>query len=218
MNVYVVVEGKSEKSIYKSWIPLVNPNLVSVDLISDVVRDNFYVISGMGYPGYFDVIDDAISDVNALRVFDRLVISVDSHDMTRDEKYREIHQYVQGKRCLAEIKIIIQHFCFETWALGNRRVVRRNPTSRRLRQYKAFFNVRAHDPELLPAYPLEDLNRSQFAVRYLRAALNERHKSITYSKGTPKFVSYYRYFDQVKLRFEQTSHISSFELFLGAFV
>lgn len=138
--------------------------------------------------------------------------------MTRAEKYSEVLDHLRGKTCLAEIRIIIQHFYFETWALGNRRVVRRQPTSQRLRSYKRFFNVRVSDPELLPPYPNECLNRAQFAVRYLRAALNERNKNLTYSKGAPRFISHHKYFGQVKLRFEDTGHIASFQSFLDAFV
>jgi hypothetical protein len=218
MNIYVVVEGKAEKIVYRSWIPLVNPTLEYVDRISDVDSDNFFIVSGYGYPFYFDVINDAISDINSLRAFDRLAIAVDSEDMTRADKYSEISEYLNGKRCIAEIRIVIQHFCLETWALGNRRVVRRCPTSQILREYKRFFNVRVRDPELLPAYQDKGLNRSQFAAKYLRVALNERNRHITYSKGAPKFISYHKYFSQVKLRLDDTEHIASFKSFLDAFV
>jgi hypothetical protein len=217
MNVYVVVEGKAEKIIYKSWIPLVNPALKSVDRISDVNSGSFHVVSGHGYPFYLEVIDNALSDVNHLRVFDRLVISVDSEEMTREEKLSEILEYLDGKQCIAEVKIVIQHFCLETWALGNRRVVRRQPASQRLRRYKGFFDVRIRDPELLPAYPGEDLNRAQFAAKYLSAVLNDRNDRITYSKHTPRFISHCKYFDQVRLRLRDTGHIASFESFLDAF-
>ena len=178
MNIYVVVEGKTERVVYESWIPLVNPKLGHVNSISEVDSDNFYLVSGQGYPYYFDIIDDAISDINDSGVFDRLVISIDSEDMTCEEKFSEILEYLEGKPCASEIRIIVQHFCFECWALGNRRVVRQHPTSQRLRAYKRIFNVRVRDPELLPEYPDEGFNRSQFAERYLRAALNERNSSI----------------------------------------
>ncbi len=85
MNVYVVVEGKGDRIVYRSWIPLVNPDLRSVDSISEVTRDNFYIVSGMGYPHYFEIIDNAISDVNSPGSFDRLVVSVDSEDMNCEE-------------------------------------------------------------------------------------------------------------------------------------
>ena len=218
MNFYVIVEGKTEKIVYKSWIPLVNPELEYAERISDVNGNNFYLVSGRGYPYYFDMIDDAISDINNSGHFHKLVISVDSEDMTCEEKCSEIQEYLRRKQCVSDIRIVIQHFCFECWALGNRRVIRRHPTSQRLRTYKQFFNVRVQDPELLPAYPDEELNRAQFAVRYLHATLNERNIRITYSKGAPKYICYHKYFAQVKLRSNDTEHIASFSSFLDAFV
>lgn len=218
MNFYVVVEGKAERIVYKSWIPLVNPGLEFAESVSDVHDNNFHLVSGQGYPYYLDVIDDAICDVNTSGRFDRLIIAVDSEDLTREEKLVEILEYVKGKPCVSEIRVVIQHFCLECWALGNRRVVRKQPTSETLRTFKRFFDVRVQDPELLPAYTSEGLNRSQFAERYLRVALNERNRNITYSKGAPNFIGYYKYFGELTNRMRETRHILSFGAFLDAFV
>ena len=36
MNIYIVLEGETAaRKLYKSWIPLVNPNLNYVDYIND---------------------------------------------------------------------------------------------------------------------------------------------------------------------------------------
>jgi hypothetical protein len=48
--------------------------------------------------------------------------------------------------------------------------------------------------------------------------MNERNQGITYSKEAPKYISYYKYFDQVKLRLGNTGHIASFTHFLNAFI
>lgn len=218
MNLYIVVEGKAEKSVYKSWIPLVNPQLTYVKYISEIVNDNFYLISGGGYPGYFEVIGNAILDVNEIGIFDRLVISADSEEMTCEEKYQELVDYVSEKKCSSEIRIIIQHFCFETWGLGNRKAVSQHPHSKKLQEYKKFFNVRVSDPELLPPYTKEGVNRSQFAEKYLRLALNDKFKNLTYTKKAPDALLHPKYFAQVKNRVEETQHIRSFEAFLEAFV
>lgn len=218
MNIYVVVEGQAEKHVYKSWIPLVNPSLSHAEHLSTVNEDTFYLITGGGYPQYYSVIDNAINDVNDIGIFNRLVISADSEDMTREEKETEILDHLSGKGCQVDIHIIIQHFCLETWALGNRKIVRKDPRTDRLRLYKKIFNVRSRDPELLPANKDEELNRSQFATKYLRAALCDRYRNLSYSKGAPRLVSYYKYFGQVKDRFQDTQHISSFESFLLAFL
>ena len=218
MNVYVVVEGPTEKHVYTRWIPLANPSLKYVEHPSLAQSDNFCIVSSMGYPVYFQVIDDAIQDVSASLVFDRLVVLVDSHDQTLGEKNAEIDKFLATKRCTVQVLIVIQHFCFEAWALGNRRLIRPSPTTQVLRTYKRIYDVRANDPELLPPYPPKSWNRSQFAASYLRAAFNEKHRNLTYSKGQPEFVAHPKYFEQLKLRRRDTGHIPSFASFLKAFV
>ena len=52
-----------------------------------------------------------------------------------------------------DYQIIIQHFCLETWALGNRVIITRNPISASIREYRKYFDVLVDDPELLPGYP-----------------------------------------------------------------
>jgi len=218
MNLYVVTEGKVESIVYRHWIPFVNPHISQALTLNEIDNNKFYLISGMGYPYYLNIIADAILDVNNIRKFDRLVISIDSEDMTRQEKYDEIKVFISNKPCTAEVRIVVQHFCFETWALGNRRVIRPKPVSSKLREYKHFFDVRNRDPELLPHKPDESLNRAQFAERYLRLALNDKFRNLTYTKNNPQAVMHNKYFDQVKNRFHDTGHIASFDDFLQAFI
>lgn len=218
MNFYVLVEGLvSEKEIYKFWIPLVNPNLNYVPNLFDIQRNNFSIFSGGGYPFYFDVIESAIYDVNSHKAVDRLVIAVDSEDIDLNEKYNEIRSFVSDFSCSAEVIIIIQHFCIETWALGNKRVGPRSPKNPRLRTYKKIFNVLNQDPELLPPLPEQGLNRAQFAEKYLRTMLNDKNKNLTYSKRNPKALLHKSYFGEVKKRLETHRHINSFQMFIDAF-
>jgi len=218
MNLYIVVEGEvGEKYLYQNWVPLVNPNLKYVPHISVIEENNFSIISGGGFPNYFDVIESAIEDVNLYNTINRLVIAIDSEDLSYSDKLNEMTEYLSQFKCKAETKIIIQHFCLETWALGNRQIVRPNPRSQKLIQYKRFYNVRSADPELLPPYELEELNRAQFAEIYLRKALNDKFKNLTYSKRNPKALLNPKYFKRVKERYEQTGHIKSFDDFLTAF-
>ncbi len=211
MNFYIVTEGKVEAIVYKLWIPLVNPNLSQISHITEIKEDQFYIISARGYPYYFEVIDNAIKDINGVRKFDRLVICVDSEDATKEEKYEEVKAFISQRKCSAEIKVIVQHFCFEAWALGNRKIIRPHPTAKKLREYKRLYNVRTNDPELLPPKPDENLNRAQFAEKYLRLALNEKFRNLT-------ALLHIAYFEQLKKRLEETGHIPSFRDFLDAFV
>jgi hypothetical protein len=217
MNIYTIVEGKSEKTVYPIWIPLANPALKLAETLDDVTENNFYIVSAGGYPQILDVIDNAIEDVNAIHVFNRLVISVDSDEAAFEERLKEIGEYVSKRSCRTEIRIIIQHFCFETWALGNRQIIRKSPQDLRIRSYINMFDVRVKDPELLPANQQESLTRVRFAEKYLRAALNDRYSNLTYSKGNPSVLLNEGYFTQVKNRLDQTGHVASFSTFLDAF-
>jgi hypothetical protein len=218
MNLLVVVEGEvGEKRVYEKWIPLVNPRLTLVNHSSEISNNNFEIIAGYGYPNYFKVIEDAVEDVNNFNNIDRLVIAIDSEEMSFKEKYDEVFDFLKDKPCLATIHIIIQHFCLETWALGNKRIGPRNPKGAELRFYKNFYNVLRDDPELLPGYPPEELTRVKFAEKYLRAMLNDKHKNLTYSKRNPKALLHNSYFYEINNRLKTTGHIDSFSTFLRAF-
>jgi len=218
MNIYVVVEGRTEKPAYKSWIPLINPNLAYVNDIYDIQTNNFSIISGGGYPNYYEVIENAIQDVNHVGNVDRLVISVDSDENSREEKFEEVASFLRDLQCVAPIITVIQHFCIETWALGNRRIMRRNPQDPTLRRYRRVFDVLVNDPELLPALPSENLNRAKFAFKYLKLILNERFPNKTYTKRRPYPLCHSTYFSEIRSRYYETHHIVSFSDFLNAFI
>lgn len=218
MNYYIVVEGeKSEKLVYRKWIKYLNPNLHQVYNINDVKQNNFIIYSGYGYPFYLDVIDSAIEDVNSIDEVVKLVIAVDSEEQSFDEKYCEIENYIKNKNCTADICIIVQHFCLETWALGNKSIISRNPSNVKLRSYLSIFNVLENDPELLPSLKQENMNRAQFALRYLKLAINEKYRNLSYSKNNPEVLLNRKYFFRLVRRYNETKHISSFSLFINAF-
>lgn len=217
MNLYIVVEGRIvEKAVYKEWIPHINPMLSYVEYLSDVVNNNFVIRSGNGYPGYFDLIENGLRDVAADQKYSRLIICIDSEDMTRQDKYNEVDAFVKRTRIVGvDYRIVVQHFCFETWALGHRKIGR-NPKDARLIGYRRLYNVTADDPEGLPNLPTERLNRSQFAEKYLRLMLNDKNKQMTYSKRNPSYVAHPKFMKNVRSRFEDTGHIGSFGAFLTA--
>lgn len=218
MNIHIVVEGQiGERYVYECWIPYTNPKLSKVPTVFDAKFDNFSIVAGGGFPNYFEVIEAAIEDVNEAGNVDKLVIAIDSENMSCDEKHEELTGFLTDKRCKAPIHIIVQHFCLETWALANKRVAPRSPKSPHLQEFKAVFNVLATDPELLPPYPKLKLNRAQFAERYLREMLHDKHKNLTYSKGNPKALLHPSYYREVRKRLETTGHIASFQSFIDAF-
>lgn len=218
MNMLIVVEGEvGEKAVYCHWVPLVNPKLSVVDYLDEVQECHFVIVAGGGYPNLLEVIEAAIQDANSYGNIDRLVIAVDSEESSFQEKYEEISLHVSRYKCSAEIRIIVQHFCLEAWALGNRVMIRKNPKGRTLRKYNRFFDVRVNDPELLTPFPPEELRRVQFAEKYLRRALNDRNRNLTYTKGNPTALLHDKYFFQLRTRLEETGHIGSFRHFLEAF-
>lgn len=219
MNIHVIVEGEvGEKLVYKNWIPLINSSLSFVEHISEIESNNFSIIAGRGYPNYFNVIENAILDVNEYCV-DRLVIVADSEDMDCEEKYKEINKFIQSRNvvCRAQIFIVIQHFCLETWALGNRRAGPKNPRTYDMMRYKAYYDVWQDDPALMEPPEEEELNRAQFAEKYLRCMLLDKQTHCTYSKRNPTVLCNKQYFNEVKKRYESTHHISSFRSFMTAF-
>lgn len=219
MNIYAVVEGPvGEKKVYAHWAPLVNKNLEVVDSIAAVTNDKLYMVAGGGYPGYFDVIADGARDVAVNATFDYLVVAIDSEEMTHAEKHQEVEEFIDGLALGISYRVIVQHFYLETWALGNREIVRRHPRDATLRRYRGILDVRVQDPELLPPLDDEQLTRAQFAEKYLRRLLNERYRNLSYSKSDPSALLNNKYFKRVRARHRDTGHIASFADFLAAFV
>lgn len=218
MNIYVVCEGEiGEKKVYRDWIPRVNSQLSYVSNIDEIVHNNFSILIGGGYPSYFDIIESAIFDVNEHGNIDRIVIAVDSEELDYQEKYDEIDEVVSGISCSCDVYIIIQYFCLETWGLGNKHIIRPQPQNAALRAYKNYFDIRVEDPELLPSYEKEELTRVRFAEKYLRRALNDKFRNLTYTKSNPSVLLHQKYFDRVKSRCLYTNHIKYFNNFLTAF-
>jgi len=219
MNYYIVVEGKRvEPAVYKKWISYLNPKLHPISHISEFKEDNYLIFPGYGSPNYFDVIDTAAQEVLESPIIDYLVIAIDSEERTYEEKYQEIHDSISDYIDKINIIIIVQHFCIETWALGNRLIIGGNPENAELKRYIRHFNVATNDPELLSPIEQKDLTRAHFAEKYLRRALNDKFRNLTYSKNKPDVLLHPKYFQQVKLRYDTTNHIKSFGKFLDAFV
>ncbi len=137
--------------------------------------------------------------------------------MTFDKKYSEIKEYIDNFNNNITYKIIVQHFCIETWALGNKKIVKKSPKNETVKKYKKIFDVLKEDPEKLPENKEENLNRSQFANKYLRKLLNEQYKNLTYTKSNPQVLLHNKYYERVKDRMEKTGHINSFQKFIDVF-
>ncbi len=217
MKIYLIVEGEvGEKKVYAKWIKYYRPDLNIVNYLDELVDNSIFIISGMGYPNYFEVIKNATIDVYENKI-DKLVVAIDSEDMTYQEKFEEVQEVIESSNLHINYNIIIQHFCLETWGLGNKVIVSRNPKNTELKTFIQYFDVLRNDPELLPPYRPKNLNRAQFAKLYLRRLLNDKYKNLTYSKKNPSALLHEKYFQKVVERFRTTGHIRSFNDFLTAF-
>jgi hypothetical protein len=150
-------------------------------------------------------------------IIDFLIIAIDSEEMTYEEKYSEIVEFIHDKIDISKVKIIIQHFCLETWALGNKVIHKRNPQNAKLREFIRHFNAEINDPEFMPAFDRYNLSRSQFAINYLKLSLQEKYSRLFYTKTSPEIISDPKYFKKIRERYEIDSHIKSFGKFLDAF-
>ena len=218
MNVYCLVEGRvTEKQVYASWIPLVNPALTIVRLVQDVVKDNVFIVSGEGMPQLYSRIAASVKDMGDFPVFDRFVISLDSEDMDAEAKLNELMVHVQAAGPTVPVHPIVQHYCFESWALGHRKIAKKPSTLPRLSNFKKHYEVEVRDPSEMPSIDPTRYNRAEFSQLYLRLVLNNQHKNLTYSKSNPSAVCHSKFFQQVRARVADTGHIGSFQQFLSAF-
>ncbi len=219
MKLGVVVEGRrSEHAVYRSWIPLLNPALRfrSYTSFHDLESGEFTLISGEGYPQYLEIIRDAAIEADEVGDLDRLVVAVDSETMSLEEKREEMVSFLGTLGTIrTPVRLIIQHFCLECWALGNRKIVRRSPLSAEVRRFRKIHDVLQLDPADLP--PIPPRNRAQLAEVYLRALLLERYRNLSYSKRDPGPVATEAWLTQLRLRWEETGHIASIRDLFDAF-
>jgi uncharacterized protein YaiI (UPF0178 family) len=209
MNILFVVEGKrTEKKLYKKWIKYVHSSLEFVPTTIDLTGNNFTIISGHGFPGYYEVIKNSILDINKLKNIDYLFICIDSEELSYSEKFNELEKFIK-KECPpvnSGLVLIVQNHCIETWLIGNKKINLSSAQNQELRKYRDFYNVNTLDPENLIA--IDNRTIAQFTFDYLVLMLRE--KGLSYSKSNVSEVNNKSYFNQLVKRFEQHNHIKSF--------
>lgn len=180
---------------------------------------------GGGFPNYFSVIENAIKDIlfnsghSRKPIFDRLVVSVDAEENTYDQKRSDVESCIRDRLngTYLDYKIIVQNFCLEAWCLGNRKIISKSNNNADLKVFTRHYDVRSSDPELLTPSDPERLTRAQHAKNYLRVALQNKHKNLTYTSSNPTALLNKKYYEQLKSRLIETQHIQSFQDFLDAF-
>ena len=206
MNLYFLVEGdRTERKLYRRWIGHALPHLSQVDRVSDLTGDRFYIISGGGYPSYVDRIRDSLLDLKDHPAVEDFFICIDSEERSYAEKLAEELARAERDTRVRDgnphfrSHVIVQHCCAETWFLGHRKMMTRNPTSPDLLHFQRFFDVRTADPEdmgRLPGY----VTRASFHLAYLKAMLVEKNPGLHYTKRNPGEVLESHYFGALRER------------------
>jgi hypothetical protein len=202
MNLYFLVEGKTERKVYPQWISHLVPALTRVDFPSGAIDNNYYLISGGGFPSILDNhLIDSISDVNESGKYEYLVIVIDTDSITAEEKVREVNEYISTNNIATngfELVIIPQVVCMESWFLGNKKIYSRNSSNIETASFANYYNVAINDPEAMPKPYDFDGTIGDYHYQYLKNMLAERN--IRYSKSHPKEVGKRYYLDELRER------------------
>lgn len=213
MNLYFLVEGKrTEAKVYPSWFEHLLPGHSRISRYDRVDSPCYFLISGFGYPSLLGHLENAFADVNRSGRYRYLVLCLDADEFSVEQRVQEIEEYVLERGLELEagqLKIIVQNRCFETWFLGNRKVISRQPQDEQLAEFVRFYDVTEHDPELMGCHSQFDLH-AKFHEAYLKRAFAE--KNIKYSKKYPGRVAEKTFLDQLLVRIkEEPDHLQSFQ-------
>ncbi|MCP4346542.1 MAG: hypothetical protein GY795_13575 [Desulfobacterales bacterium] len=228
MNLYFLLEGKrTEPKVYPGWINHKFPNLTRVYKIEDISSDCFLLFAAKGYPKILQLIEQSLTDIynhnanNRIKV-DHFFICLDADDGYEirlnivNEKVKRIQEENPDiSTYLPDLHIIIQNCCIETWFLGNIRMLRRNPQSKRLSDFKRFYDVSDKDPENMGCYNSNDYlfsNKAKFHEAYLKEMFSERNKR--YTKLKPGIAATGEYLESLYERCFQTNHLTSLKFLL----
>lgn len=200
MNLYILVEGETETIVYPKWISILLPFMVQVTNFDEIINDCFYLFNSGGYPSILDDIVTAVDDINQVKAYDYLVICLDSDDLSSQEKYDEVMDYIHSASlvCSAEIVVIIQTACMETWFLGNRRICSKSPQGTEFRRYRDFYDVFENDPEAMLKIDDFEGTKAEFHYTYLKKMLEERRTF--YRKTRPNVVCEDYYLKEVTIQ------------------
>jgi len=208
VNLCFFLEGRrTEPKVYRAWVSYVFPQLTEVKIISDMRQDNYLLISGFGYQQMLTILDQILDDLNQYGGIDHFFVCLDAEEDPPEVRQRQIETCISSKLSHTTCHVIIHNCCIETWFLGNRQMMKRNPQSERLRAWKSFYDVSKLCPESMECHPDFRL-RADFHLAYLKEMLRER--GLNYSKSLPRPVQESSYLLALAARHEKTGHIRSF--------
>ncbi|MBF0293624.1 MAG: hypothetical protein HQL96_00425 [Magnetococcales bacterium] len=214
MNFYLLVEGdRTEKKLYPAWLSLTFATMRQVWRIEDLQGDHFVVFAFKGQPLTPDKLTRHVEDVVSLGRIDHFFVMVDAEEESsavRQQSIDRIIRKIPGHDTI-HYSIIVQNRCIETWFLGNRRFMKRNPQSEELRAYQNHYPVHEQDPELMPKMANFTGTHAGWHKKYLEAIFKEQN--LTYNKE-PYEVNKPSYFYQLYERVTSTPHLPSLKRLL----
>ncbi len=218
MNLYFLVEGVTERKVYPAWLKVLLPSHQRVNVASEAVSKNYYLISGGGFPHLLDrTLADSVDEIEASGKYNYLVVVLDSDENSVIETKNEVTEYIEpytSKLGNCVVKVIVQNCCIESWLLGNRRIFSRQPQSEELRRCVACFDVFNDDPEQMDKPANYNSPKVAYHLRYLKAVFRERQTS--YTKTRPKDATKKYYLNALLERCEQRpTHLYSLQDFVG---
>lgn len=215
MNLYFLVEGRqTEKKIYPKWLKYLIPQLKRVEYYHQVQKNNYYLISGKGYPRILsDGLDNAIDKIQEMNNYNYLVLCIDVDEETIESRMNYINDFIEQKKIDlgdTKIKIILQNRCIETWLLGNKKIFNSIQSLQPpLLDYVNYYDVSQNDPELMGNYDM--INHATFHYQYLKAIL--KVQGIEYTKKFPRGAYKEDYLKEIIKRVEETNHLQTFQNF-----
>jgi len=219
MNLYLLVEAqRTEPKIYPEWLKCLIPGIRRIRdpflLNTDTTLDyTFFIFSGEGFPSLLNHLKNAINDINKISRIDYLVIYLDSNERTVEQTRKIVYDFIKKNNLSlsrANLVVIVQDYCIETWLLGNRRIYHRTPTDEELLACISHYDVHENDPELMRTVP-QGYNCAQYHSHYLKQIFKSRN--ISYTKKNPGEAATHLYLKELIKRNENTGHISSFGVF-----
>ncbi|WP_013325510.1 hypothetical protein [Gloeothece verrucosa] len=219
MNIYFLVEGKStEKKIYPAWLKYFIPELKQVEFYDQVDKNNYFIISGKGYPSIlYDGIPNAVQKIKKVGKYNYFVICIDADEDTVTQRKQDVFDFIESEKIKldnTQIEVIIQNRCIETWLLGNRRIFNsRQPLEKPLLDYVNYYDVCRNDPELMGKYNI--VNHATFHFKYLQQIFRCKNKNISYTKKFPCEAQKEHYFKQLLNRIrDEPEHLQTFRSFI----
>jgi hypothetical protein len=217
---FFLVEGeRTEPKIYRKWVEYSFPKLTFVNQIQSVTNDCYCIFAGGGYPKIFtdepSPLEICLRDIKDHGGIDHFFICLDSEEDNYQTRFKEVETELETIKKIGiypsfqtRIHIIVQHCCIETWFLGHSKMLRKNPQSQKLSEFKKFYNVSINDPELMD-YPKGYLTKASFHLDYLKEMLREKNPNLTYTKKYPGSTTEKFYLEALRQRCEKTGHLPS---------